>query len=80
MYHLLNKLIRITTIPLSLDKLLGEQLRFMNEHFEVTAVSANEVALARVAKKYGVKHFHKVNRGKPTTIVNQCHCEFDKFL
>ena len=47
----MNKLIRITTIPLSLDKLLGEQLRFMNEHFEVTAVSANEVALARVAKK-----------------------------
>ena len=76
----MKKIVRIPTIPLSLDKLLGEQLRFMNEHFEVTAVSANEVALARVAKKYGVKHFHKVNRGKPTVIVNQCHFEFGKFL
>ena len=76
----MKKLIRITTVTLSMDKLLGEQLRFMNEHFEVTAVSATEVELAGVGKKYRVKHFHKVNRAKPTTIVNQCHFEFDKFL
>ncbi|MEZ4854423.1 glycosyltransferase family 4 protein [Flavobacterium sp.] len=52
------KLIRITTVPLSLDKLLGEQLRFMNQHFEVTAISADKIELERVAKKYGVKNYH----------------------
>lgn len=54
----MKKLIRVTTIPLSLDKLLGEQLRFMNGHFDLTAVAAEEEELKRVARKYGVKHFH----------------------
>lgn len=51
----LKKLIRITTIPLSLDKLLGAQLTFMNQHFEVTAIAADADELKRVALKYGVK-------------------------
>ena len=54
----MKKLIRVTTIPLSLDKLLGEQLRFMNGHFDLTAVAAEEEELKRVARKYGVKYFH----------------------
>lgn len=54
----MKKLIRITTIPLSLDKLLGEQLTYMNQFFEVTAVSADEKELERVAAKYGVRHHH----------------------
>lgn len=54
----LKKLIRITTIPLSLDKLLGAQLTFMNQHFEVTAIAADADELKRVALKYGVKHHH----------------------
>lgn len=54
----MKKLIRITTVPISLDKLLGDQLRFMNQYFEVTAISADEKELKRVAEKYGVKHFH----------------------
>ncbi len=53
-----KKLIRITTVPLSLDKLLGKQLSFMNQHFEVTAVAADEPYLKRVAEKYGVKQYH----------------------
>lgn len=53
-----NKLIRITTVPISLDKLLGRQLTFMNGHFDITAVSADEQELKRVAAKYGVKHYH----------------------
>ncbi|MDF0718789.1 glycosyltransferase family 4 protein [Kaistella sp. PBT33-4] len=52
------KLIRITTVPLSLDKLLGRQLTFMNNCLDVTAISADEKELARVAQKYGVKYFH----------------------
>lgn len=54
----MKKLIRITTIPLSLDKLLGEQLTYMNQFYEVTAVSADEKELERVAAKYGVRHHH----------------------
>lgn len=54
----MKKLIRVTTIPLSLDKLLGEQLRFMNNHYEVIAISAEKEELKRVADKYGVSHFH----------------------
>ncbi len=34
------KLIRITTVPLSLEKLLEGQLSFMQSHFQVTAISA----------------------------------------
>ncbi len=35
---LINKLIRITTIQESLNKLLDGQLSYMNNHFEVIAV------------------------------------------
>lgn len=55
---MMKKLVRITTVPLSLDKLLGKQLSFMNQFFEVTAVSADQPYLKRVAEKYGVNHFH----------------------
>ena len=37
-----QKLIRITTVPISLDKLLTGQLRFMSSHYEVIAVSAEK--------------------------------------
>lgn len=53
-----NKLIRITTVPISLDKLLGPQLSFMSRYFGVTAVSANNNKLARIAAKYGVSHYN----------------------
>lgn len=49
-----KKLIRITTVPLSLDKLLGGQLRFMSKHFAVTAVSSDLTYLEKVGKKEGV--------------------------
>lgn len=46
----MHKLVRITTIPLSLEKLLEGQLTFMNDHYEVTAISAEKPRL----DKYGV--------------------------
>ena len=54
----MKKLIRITTIPLSLDKLLGEQLSYVNQFYEVTAVSADRKELERIGAKYGVKNHH----------------------
>lgn len=50
-------LIRITTIPLSLEKLLEGQLAFMKTHFEVVAISAEPERLEGYAKKEGVRFF-----------------------
>ncbi len=46
----MQKLVRVTTIPLSLEKLLEGQLTFMSEHYQVIAVAADEKRL----EKYGV--------------------------
>lgn len=48
-------LIRITTVPLSLDKLLEGQLAYMNSFYDVIAVSADVIELKEVAKREGVK-------------------------
>lgn len=45
------KLIRITTVPMSLEKLLEGQLNFMQQHFEVIAVSAEEAQLRALGEK-----------------------------
>lgn len=53
-----KQLIRITTVPLSLDKLLEGQLGFMDAHYKVTAVSSDKKYLEIVGKKEGVDVFH----------------------
>jgi glycosyltransferase involved in cell wall biosynthesis len=53
-----NKLIRITTVPISLEKLLENQLRFMKQYYEVAAISADKVNLERVGKLQEVPTFH----------------------
>ena len=50
----MNKLIRITTVPLSLEKLLEGQLNFMQQHYEVTAISSKEKRLQELGKEIGV--------------------------
>lgn len=52
-----SKLIRITTVPMSLEKLLEHQLQFMQQHYEVTAISADRLGLAKVGEKEGVAIF-----------------------
>jgi glycosyltransferase involved in cell wall biosynthesis len=53
-----KKLIRITTVPLSLDKILDGQLSFMNDHYEVIAVSSEKEYLIRCATNEGVRYKH----------------------
>jgi glycosyltransferase involved in cell wall biosynthesis len=53
-----NKLIRITTVPISLEKLLENQLRFMKQYYKVTAISADKDNLVRVGKLQKVPTFH----------------------
>ena len=51
----MKKLIRITTVPISLLILLRSQLRFMADYYEVVAVSSGGPALKQVAKETGIR-------------------------
>lgn len=64
--NLMKKLIRITSVPLSMEKLLGKQLTFMNEFYEVSAVSSDAAHLKTVADNLGVKH-HAVEMTRAIT-------------
>jgi len=50
-----QKLIRITTVPISLDKLLEGQLAFMKSTYEVLAVSSGGEILEQVAIKEDIR-------------------------
>ncbi|TVZ23007.1 glycosyltransferase involved in cell wall biosynthesis [Dokdonia sp. Hel_I_63] len=53
-----KKLIRITTVPVSLEKLLEDQLTFMNNHYAVTAISAEKERLELFGKNNDVSTYH----------------------
>ncbi len=50
-----NKLIRITTVPLSLKLLLKDQLKYMNQYFDVIAISSSGKDLQEVEGSQGVR-------------------------
>jgi len=52
------KLVRITTVPFSLEKLLDGQLRFMSSYYEVTAISSERERLKAYGKLEGVPVFY----------------------
>ncbi|MFM2229269.1 MAG: N-diacetylbacillosaminyl-diphospho-undecaprenol alpha,3-N-acetylgalactosaminyltransferase [Bacteroidota bacterium] len=49
-----KKLVRITTVPISLDKLLSGQLRYMNQFYEVIGVSSEPEALKKLGEKENI--------------------------
>lgn len=49
------KILRVTTVDLSLDKLLAGQLAFLHRHFELVGVSADTGKLAGVAQREGIR-------------------------
>lgn len=53
----MNTLIRITTIPLSLEKLLEGQLNFMQDHYRVLAVASDEERLSELGEAIGVETY-----------------------
>ena len=53
-----KKLIRITTIPISLEKLLEGQLVYMSQYYDVTAVSSEADNLKKLGLKEGVSTYH----------------------
>lgn len=64
----MNRLIRITTVPLSLEKLLEGQLNFMQRKYEVIAVSSGEVRLKEFRRQIGVRAYHVEMNRKITPI------------
>ena len=51
-----SKLIRITTVPISLDKLIAGQMKFMTSHnFEVIGISSPGELLEKVGNNEGIK-------------------------
>ncbi|CAI9430278.1 Glycogen synthase [Candidatus Ornithobacterium hominis] len=61
------KIVRITTVPLSLDKLLEGQLKYMANHFEVIAVSCWEDGyLKKIAEREGVQ-YHSIEMTRSIT-------------
>ena len=50
-----QKLLRITTVPISLKILLKDQLRFMNQYFEVVGVSSQGKELQEVSEGEGIR-------------------------
>ena len=65
-----QKLIRITTVPISLDKLLTGQLRFMSSHYEVIAVSAEKENLEKIGKKENIRTYHVEMSRKITPVAD----------
>ena len=53
-----KKLIRITTVPISLDKLLSGQLNYMKKYYEVVAISSDKEKLEQIGVKENVSTFH----------------------
>lgn len=53
-----KRLIRITTVPISLEKLLEGQLPFMQQYFCVTAISADKEKLEKLGKFIDVPTYH----------------------
>jgi len=51
------KLIRITTVPISVEKLLGKQLTFMTQFFDVTAISSDRKRLEEIGRELKIKTF-----------------------
>lgn len=64
------KLIRITTVPVSLDKLLHGQLRFMNTFYEVVAISSDKTYLDSIGAREGVRTFPLLLSRKITPIAD----------
>jgi len=57
MNRIRNKLVRITTVPISLEKLLSGQLRFMNSYYDLIAISSDKENLEKVGKSQEVAVF-----------------------
>lgn len=54
----MTKLFRMTTVPLSLEKLLNGQWEFFKNHYDVTAISSDKDRLKKFGKNFNTKTFY----------------------
>ena len=77
----MKKLVRITTVPISLEKLLENQARFFKTYYSVTLVSSQKEQLQRLAKEQGVNHFSLEMTRKITPLHDlRCLLQLIRFL
>ncbi|MDC0960014.1 glycosyltransferase family 4 protein [Flavobacteriaceae bacterium] len=77
----MKKLIRITTVPLSLEKLLENQPRFFSSYYDITLVSSDENSLSKIASEQGVKCFPLEMTRKITPLQDlRCLVQLVRFL
>ena len=77
----MKKLIRITTVPLSLEKLLENQPHFFSSYFDITLVSSDENSLSKIASEQGVKCFPLEMTRKITPLQDlRCLVQLVRFL
>lgn len=77
----MKKLVRITTVPISLEKLLENQARFFKTFYSVTLVSSQKEQLQRLAKEQGVNHFSLEMTRKITPLQDlRCLLQLIRFL
>lgn len=72
-------LIRITTVPISLEKLLTGQLEFMSEFYNVIAVSSEKENLEKLGKKINLPVF-PVNLTRQITPIKDLSALFRLFI
>ncbi len=72
-------LIRITTVPISLEKLLSGQLEFMSEFYNVIAVSSEKENLEKLGKKINLPVF-PVNLTRQITPIKDLSALFRLFV
>ena len=76
-----KKLIRITTVPLSLDRLLENQPYFFSSYLDITLVSSDENSLSKIASEQGVKCFPLEMTRKITPLQDlRCLVQLVRFL
>jgi len=76
-----KKLIRITTVPISLEKLLENQARFFKTYYSVTLVSSQKEQLQKLAEEQGVNHFSLEMTRKITPLQDlRCLLQLIRFL
>ena len=77
----MKKLIRITTVPISLEKLLENQARFFKTYYSVTLVSSQKEQLQKLAEEQGVNHFSLEMTRKITPLQDlRCLLQLIRFL
>lgn len=77
--ELKQKLIRITTVPISLEKLLDGQLSFMRNFFDITAISSDRSLLEKIGVKNGV-NVYEIEMTRKITPIKDLIAVFKLYL